>query len=369
MPDRRSVLMALGGAAASALAGCTAVPDTDPDALARRAASLLDAVPAVDLHAHPGRFFLRGGEPLHLSLAPLNFEFAERSVTDMKAGRLSAVCFSIVGDLISLRAERGGSLGAARHAEPGALYASYRRQLAAYRMLAEAGLIFPVLEPAHVDIAREQKRIGAILTCEGGDFLEGRIERLEEAYRDGVRSLAIVHYRLAEIGDIQTEQPAHGGLTSFGETVVRRMNELGMIVDVAHASKATLRRTCEISADPVLLSHSNLERADNLNPRLIDAQHARLVADTGGVIGAWPAGIGIADFDGWIDEILRLIDVVGVSHVGIGTDMDANFRPVFTSFADFPRIPQALLARGLQRREVGQIVGGNFMRLFRAVAK
>jgi membrane dipeptidase len=115
----------------------------------------------------------------------------------------------------------------------------------------------------------------------------------------------------------------------------------------------------------MMISHSNLNRPDLSHPRLISHETARLVARAGGIIGSVPSGIGQSTFAEWIDAILRLVDVVGTDHAAIGTDMDANYLPVFTDYRLWHLIPAALLARGMHEQEVAKLIGGNFLRLFR----
>src|SRR3546814_20726813 len=87
----------------------------------------------------------------------------------------------------------------------------------------------------------------------------------------------------------------------------------------------------------------------------------------GGVIGAWPAGIGIDDLNGFVDRTLELIDRVGIDHVCLGTDMDANYKPVLDSYAKLPIYVAGLFQRGLAEADVAKLVGENFLRLFAAV--
>jgi membrane dipeptidase len=117
------------------------------------------------------------------------------------------------------------------------------------------------------------------------------------------------------------------------------------------------------------VSHTNLATATLNHPRLISAEHAKLVAAAGGIIGAWPSGFGLSTFADYIDAIQRLIDAVGVEHVAIGTDMDANFKPVLSNYRDWYLVPAALLARGLRDDEVAKIMGGNFLRVFKASSR
>ena len=142
--------------------------------------------------------------------------------------------------------------------------------------------------------------------------------------------------------------------------------EKGIIVDLAHASLGVTRDAVEIASRPMMLSHTNLKRPDVNHPRLVSVEHARLVSTHGGIVGSVPSGIGQKTTAEWIDSILRLVDALGVDHVAIGTDMDANFMPVFADYADWPLIPAALLARGLHESDVAKIMGGNFLRVLAA---
>ena len=206
-----------------------------------------------------------------------------------------------------------------------------------------------------------------ILCCEGADFLEGRLDGLAEAHRQGVRSVTLVHYRVNELGDIQTEPEHHGGLTGFGAEVVDEMNRLGLLIDLAHA---TFRTTVDVvgrSSAPVVISTATSAPAKGPHP-VLAADHARAVAATGGLIGAWPAASPSPTCDGYVDEIVRLVDLVGIDHVGIGTDMDANFQPVLTSYGRVPRRPPPgcwpVVWTG---DDVATVMGGDYRRLFATV--
>jgi membrane dipeptidase len=178
----------------------------------------------------------------------------------------------------------------------------------------------------------------------------------------------LVHYRVNAIGDVQTEEPVHGGLTAFGREVVAECNRLGVVIDCAHATFETTVGVLEASRRPVMVSHSHLDHSDRHHPRLLSTAHARAVADAGGLIGAWPSGVTSATLADFADEIARLADLVGPGHVAVGTDMDANYRPVLTSYAEFASLPGLLADRGLSDAEVDQILGTNALGLLRAVA-
>jgi len=212
--------------------------------------------------------------------------------------------------------------------------------------------------------------VRGLFAVEGCDFLEGRVDRVQEAYDRGIRSLQLVHYRVNDLGDIQTEPPVHGGLTAFGKETVREMNRLGIVVDVAHATYPVVQGVAETTTQPIILSHSDIQDASGW-ARFISPDHARLVAGTGGVIGAMPIILGrrADDINGYVVHISRLVDVVGIDHVGIGTDMDGiGPSAIFTSYARWPSLTDALLDHGYRPAEVAKILGGNAQRAFQQVA-
>jgi membrane dipeptidase len=222
------------------------------------------------------------------------------------------------------------------------------------------------LKPADIEAAHRYQKTAAVIGVEGGDFIEERLDRVHEAFRDGVRVVTLVHYHVNQIGDIQTEPPVHQGLTAVGRTIVREMNRSGIIMDLAHATLAVTKGVIGTSRKPIMISHTNLATPAATHPRLISVEHAKMVASAGGIIGSWPSGIGNNSFSDYIDAIRRLVDAVGIDHVAVGTDMDANFKPVLRSYRDWDLIPAALLARGFNEDETAKIMGGNFLRIFKA---
>lgn len=283
------------------------------------------------------------------------------------AGEVAVVAAATVADLAVLGVKADGGLYAERAFEPGEAAADHRRQLDAL-----AGL---VAGDDRIDLVRTPDDITAsiddgpsvFVTCEGGDFLERRVGDLADAYAMGARSVTLVHYRVNELGDIQTEAPIHGGLTGFGVEVIAEMNRLGMIVDLAHATFEATTQALDASTAPIMISHSHLAGPGADHPRLLSEEHARMVAEAGGLIGAWPAGIVMESLDDYCDEICRMIEVVGLEHVAIGTDLDANYRPVLTDYEQFPDVAAGLRRRGMVASEVDQVLGGNFVTLFESV--
>jgi membrane dipeptidase len=314
---------------------------------------------SVDLHAHPGRFFLSG-----LPSQAMGKSFETDAVSDIATGHVSAVLFSCVSDLVLLQPSPTRGLVAGRDFAAGEAWSEYLRQIRALRAIMTSGAAGPGLVPDDISRAGQSGTTACIMSVEGGDFIEDRLDRLTQAHGIGVRAITIVHYHTNQIGDPQTENPTHGGLTKTGRAIVKEMNRLGILVDLAHASFETTRDAVSASTRPMMISHSNVTMPDKNHPRLITPEHGKLVTKNGGLIGSVPSGIGQKTFADWIDSILRLIDVFGIDHVAIGTDMDANYKPVFQNYRDWSLIPAALLMRGVKAHELSQIMGGNFMRVF-----
>jgi membrane dipeptidase len=167
-----------------------------------------------------------------------------------------------------------------------------------------------------------------------------------------------------------TAADVHGGLTPTGVEVVQMMNSGGLVIDIAHASEATCYGVLDASTKPLLCSHTHIH-SDTVPDihRFISLDLARTITSAGGVIGAWPAGFGITDLNGFIDRIFGLIEAVGIDHVVLGTDMDANYKPVMETYRKTPWLVGGLFKRGLSETEVAQIMGGNFMNLWEANAQ
>jgi len=169
--------------------------------------------PWVDVHGHPGRCFLAGlggGDPLVGMLGAADVEAALSAARD--AG-LAAVTLSTVADLRVLAPDPVKGLRAVRDFGPGEAYADHRRQLTAIRQVLDDLEVPVAMSAADIEHARDSGQIVVLLACEGGDFLEDGLEALAEARSLGASSLTLVHYRVNRMGDVQTEEPVHGGLT------------------------------------------------------------------------------------------------------------------------------------------------------------
>jgi membrane dipeptidase len=293
----------------------------------------------------------------------------EAQVARMSQGKLRASLFAATADGPVIGRRPQGGLYATRELRPGESYAHTYRMLDQVRARVSLQKLVLIQSPSDLRVPRGAEPPGAILAVEGGDFLEGQIDRVAEAHANGIGSIQLTHYRINELGDIQTDPPRYGGLTPFGQDVIVEMNRLGMVVDVAHLTLDGVRQAVEVTRKPLLLSHTVLQT--NF-ARSISAEHARLVAGTGGVIGIFPVNSGgYHGFSGYVQHIERMIRTVGVDHVGIGTDMDGISPSSFVSWTDYsqwPSLAAALLAEGHSREDVGKLLGGNFLRVYRASA-
>jgi membrane dipeptidase len=349
----------LGLAAGAPLVATGCANTTPPPPGAVR--SLLAVTPSFDLHSHPGLFPTLASDTL------------EGHCRAAETGAVKLIALTGTSDAPVLTRTSTGALRATRDPRTGELYASTWQQLNALTSWSEAAQM-PHVRTAKDLLAVRQTgatSVRGLLATEGCDFLDGRLDRVQEAFDRGVRSMQLVHYRVNELGDIQTEAAVHGGLTSFGRDVVRELNRVRAVIDVAHATLATTAGVVETTTRPIILSHSNIQDATGW-ARFITPDHARLVARTGGVIGAMPIILGRrmggTDIGGYVNHISRLVDVVGIDHVGIGTDMDGiGSASVFTSYTRWPSLAAALLGRGYGRLDVAKILGGNAMRVFRTV--
>lgn len=305
----------------------------------------------IDMHTHAGR--------------PRRTGEVDRSVlATMRPAGVAAAVVSAIGDIPMIRRDKiTGRLQKFRDPNPGECLEAVEGYLTSF-------------ENAGLRIAREPDDFrpddpALVLGIEGCDFLEGDLDRLDTMERRGVRSIQLTHYLVNETGDIQTAPPVHGGLTAFGADVVRRMNKAGIIVDVAHCSEDTVKGVARVATSPFLCTHSNLKEPGAPNgdhPRFIGPDYARMVVESGGVVGAWISVLAEEKLPGMIRHLFRMIDALGIDHVGIGSDLPAGVAArEMPDFSRHPEIAAALRDRGLNQEEVDKVCSGNWLRVLRAV--
>jgi membrane dipeptidase len=355
---RRLFRGALGTMGAFLLEGCSGIERKRMAELDPRVPALLDRTISVDMHTHAaGAGFAREAR----------YDIAAR----MREGHMTAVCLchSADGPVIR-RVPTTGVIKQYRDPLPGELHTFTGRRLDFMdALVVAANGLTRVLTPADLVAAKAAGRPALIGTIEGCQFMDGKLERVEEVYRRGIRQLQIVHYMPSDLGDQQTEPGKWGGLSPLGAEVIRECNRLGIVVDVAHGTYQLVEQAAQISAMPFVLSHTSLARGP-LRPysRFISVDHARLMAQAGGVIGVWPNGNIFPDTQAWVADIARLVDVAGVDHVGIGTDMEGGVNELWASYADLPSVANLLLKQGFTPEEASKLMGGNYVRIFTKVA-
>ena len=373
--QRRRFLTVLGGGLASISihsgseaarlrqAGQGSISEQHRDA----ALKLLQNNLSFDLHTHPALFPVK--DPVRSS-NPRPYRgdaaFSER-IEQMRQGGLWGGFFTLVTDAPILGMTPRGP-GMVRPFVAGEGWAEYKRQKAVLDALVARNAVRKAHSVSEIEEAHRRGEAAAVYACEGGDHLEGNPARLEEVFADGVRHIQLVHVAPNRLGDVAGRAPVHNGLSKIGEEVVRQMNRLGMALDLAHASYQTARHAARITPSPLLHTHALLRHPDGRRvPAGISLDHAKLIADTGGVIGAFGGGgPGLA---GYVEHILRLVEAIGIDHVGLGSDMDGTGgRSVFDDYTQLPEITAGLLSRGLSEDEVSRIIGGNLARVLREVS-
>jgi membrane dipeptidase len=317
--------------------------------------------PCFDLHAHPGVFMNKGVTNYH------GDEAVTKTFQEMMAVHASGAFVALVADSPLLVVTPTGIkvLGAYKMGD-GAI--EYQRQINILKSFLKEVNIRPATKAVDFDAYAADKKPTIFISCEGGDFLEDRTDLLDQMHADGVRSLQVVHYAPSLLGDLQTQPSQHNGLSAAGKAVVKKLNKLHILVDIAHASFKTVQDVVAITDAPIMLSHSILTMDGDrpISARAISIEHAKAVASTGGIVGAWPSGFN-KSFDEYGDNILRLIDAIGIDHVGLGTDMDGNFKPVLDSYKQMPSLAEILQKKGLSDNEVAKVMDGNAKRVIRKV--
>lgn len=342
------------------LAGAGAAPGSTAAAhsaeTAAKALKVLRSAISVDVHTH-------GGKTGITSKAPPNDDLA----TAMRHGALAAACLADVPDGPILGRGPDGALAVVRQPEPGQLYRHHLERLDwVDEMIAHHGLC-RALSAADLEAAHKAGRPAIIGDVEGLDFLDGKIERIEEAHRRGLRHLQLVHYTPNDIGDYQTGTVTHHGLTPFGAEVIRECHRLGFVCDVAHATESMVRQAVKVATKPLLLSHTALldskaMGATPLRGRQVTPAHARIIAETGGSVGIWHF---FADLDRYVEGIKEMADVVGVAHVSVGTDQHVTPGSL-GDYTQWVHLVAAMLRGGFSPEEAGKIAGANYLRIFRA---
>ncbi len=258
---------------------------------------------------------------------------------------------------------------------PGTWTSLYRRSLYHAEKLHDAerrsdGALVPVADPAAINgllAARETdpRPVGAMLSIEGLHDLEGNLARLDGLHDAGFRMASLTHFF-----DNDLAGSMHGiekrGLTPKGREAVRRMERIGMIVDVAHCSHACVADIIAMAKRPVVSSHGGVQATCKVNRNLTDDE-IRGIAKTGGVIGIgyWEGAVCSTDPRATAQAMKHVRDLVGIDHVALGSDYDGATTVRFDT-SQLTQVTQALIEAGFSEDEIRKAMGLNALRVIRA---
>ena len=269
--------------------------------------------------------------------------------------------------------------------------------------------------------AHNQHKIAALMGIEGGHAIEDSLRLLRDYYALGVRYMTLTHFNTNSWADAQgdADNPKvehHNGLTPFGKDVISEMNRLGMMIDISHTADKTFWDALETSSAPIIASHSSCRAISNHTRNLTDEMIKALAAKGGtmqinfdcsylsqryndaskplqaSMRERYMAAMKIEDpaeksaaieklraefteklppatLADVVDQIDHAVKVVGIDHVGIGTDFDgvACVPAELSSYDKFPALTRALLEKGYSADDIKKIYGGNLLRVMRAV--
>ena len=214
-------------------------------------------------------------------------------------------------------------------------------------------------------------RIASMLGVEGGHAIENSLGVLRSYYDLGVRYMTLTHGRTIDWADSATDSVLHGGLTRFGEEVVREMNRLGMLVDLSHVSPGTMSDALNVAEAPVIFSHSSAKALTDVPRNVPDSILARLPQNGGVVmvtfVPRFVTDNETATISDVADHIEHVRDVAGIGHVGIGSDFDGiSSTPVgLEDISTFPSLFAELSRRGWSDQDMRQLAGENVLRVMR----
>ncbi|MGY3444318.1 MULTISPECIES: dipeptidase [unclassified Bradyrhizobium] len=233
-----------------------------------------------------------------------------------------------------------------------------------------AGRLRVIRTPADIDRLLADRTsgatvVGGMLSIEGLHDLEGKIENLDVLYAAGFRMAGLAHFFDNDVAG-SMHGVAKGGLTPLGRRVVQRMEAIGMIVDLAHASHAAVADVLAMATRPVVSSHGGVQATCKINRNLTDDE-VRGIARTGGVVGIgfWQGAVCSLDPSNVAKAIAHVRDLVGIDHVGLGSDFDGSTTTGFDA-GGIVAVTQALMSRGFSDDDVRKVMGGNVLRVLRA---
>jgi len=215
--------------------------------------------------------------------------------------------------------------------------------------------------------AKAAGKTGLILAIEHADCTEGSLYVLRVLYELGVRSIGFTHNVSSCAADGCLESRDGVGLTRFGRALVREMNRLGMLVDLAHISPSGFFDALEASGKPVIFSHGNAKKLCG-HPRNLADDQLKALAQNRGVIGMSYVPMFVDEqaptLERLLDHIDHVVAVAGIDTVGLGSDFDGG-GTLLKDAGEAPRVVEGLLARGYREADIRKILGENTLRVLR----
>ncbi|MBZ5505330.1 MAG: dipeptidase [Acidobacteriia bacterium] len=209
---------------------------------------------------------------------------------------------------------------------------------------------------------RQPGQVAGFLGSEGAQPLESNLANLDELYSAGFRMMAPTHFTDTAVAGSAAGM-SKAGLTALGRDWVHAMEDHHMLIDLAHASPATLRDVTAMATRPLIVSHTGVKGTCN-NPRNLSDDELRAVASTGGVvgIGLWDTATCGTDARATARAIRYAVNVIGVNHVALGSDFDGGITAPFDS-SGWALLTDALLKEGFSEQDIHKIMGENVVRV------
>jgi membrane dipeptidase len=290
---------------------------------------------------------------------------------EMAAGKATLAAWSLVGDQSWLGRS---SRGFVQKGTPGGGEAVrwFEAEIGRIKAYLAAQSLKIVRAPADVDLALKGEP-HIVLSVEGATFADDDLSQIKAAHEAGVRHIQLVHYIRNTIGDFQTERPQHNGLTDFGRSVIRECNRLGILVDLAHCTAATVEAALAVSTAPMVWSHGSVTRgpsapwsAPGWQARRLPLQSARAIAAKGGVVGLWAVSVDVGrTVAAYADRLAELADWLSEDHAAFGTDRNGIANPAIGGFADLQRVVDHWVRRGMPEARMRKLAIENYARVLK----
>ena len=349
-------------------ASMNAVVPHDPYSISDRAQRLHDSLFIVDLHSESllwKRDLTKESDVGHMDIPRLRQGNVALQV-------FSATTKSPAGqnyDRNTMDSDRITRLAVASFWPPRTWFSLYERavyQLDKLHDLASESELIVITDRPDLEQLIERRRdgepiMGGLYLIEGAHPLEGDIQNLDRLFDRGLRIIGLTHFFDNELGG-----SLHGvsgeGLSKFGEEVVRRANELGMIIDIAHASPAMVADVLEVSTAPFILSHGGLDGACDSARNLPDALMREFAAGGGLIgIGYWEAAVCDVSPEGIVRSLRYAIDLLGEDNVALGSDYDGTITAPFDT-SELAILTETMLRSGFSEQEIRKVMGENAKR-------